>query len=304
MKKLLAVLMAVLLLCGGLAVGVNAAGWDDLNNAQKNELESILFSARLEVCYSKEYYDTYVMLTVAETCWKKSAVYKPEKNPDEIDFSTLPEGESFYDPLYRSTEEDKVNAYLNGTLEEDSRKEEENVMKLVKSTYVPIMTEYFQSEAIEAYKLRGSASLLWEQMPFCMLKAGIITRDAVDPMYEYHDEIVAKVRTVMDPLLDEGKWAQAKATGEEVLARVIELLVEHGLMNLCTVCSKFPCECTTEQPCPDCGKLPCECTTEQPCATCGKDPCECPEIIPEPSFFARVWDFILKWLLFGWLWNR
>jgi len=58
----------------------------------------------------------------------------------------------------------------------------------------------------------------------------------------------------------------------------------------CTVCNKFPCECPTEQPCPDCGKLPCECAPIV--------------VVPEPSFFAKVWNFILKWFFFGWLWRR
>lgn len=37
------------------------------------------------------------------------------------------------------------------------------------------------------------------------------------------------------------------------------------------------------------------------CEVCGEDPCVCPT---PPSFFARAWQFILKWVLFGWLWGR
>ena len=29
-----------------------------------------------------------------------------------------------------------------------------------------------------------------------------------------------------------------------------------------------------------------------------------PEPEPEPSFFAKLWNFILKWLFFGWLWMK
>ena len=25
---------------------------------------------------------------------------------------------------------------------------------------------------------------------------------------------------------------------------------------------------------------------------------------PEPSFFAKIWNFILKWLFFGWIWMK
>jgi len=25
---------------------------------------------------------------------------------------------------------------------------------------------------------------------------------------------------------------------------------------------------------------------------------------PTPSFFAKLWNFILKWFLFGWLWMK
>jgi len=296
MKKLLAVLLATMMLMGIGAVGAGAVSYDDLTLAQKTEIRRIRAEVWLELFDLKEYrelFDTLVLRYIDDL----------ERNHG-----------LYLTPYYLIYDESAEAAFLAGTFETYFRDFLHGELRVYRELAVPYLEARYTAEGIEAIKPAMIAAMIVDPrlgfMEWCgKLPEGIDAKQLFSKI-----SIEARSRfgensgfgENFDELVNEAKWAELKTIGEEWLEFTIAFLIEHGLLDLCSDCDKYPCVCTTAQPCTVCSKEPCVCPTEQPCLDCGKLPCKCAPIVvvPEPSFFARVWNFILKWFFFGFIWNR
>ena len=126
------------------------------------------------------------------------------------------------------------------------------------------------------------------------------------------DLIVLSVGRTMDETIAEFPEDAWELVGAAILAGMLagklDEMAEEARLAFNAVFPAYavgPLDNTPDpDPCTVCGKEPCECTTEQPCPDCGKEPCECTPPAPGPCFFASVWNFILRWFFFGFLWMK
>ena len=101
MKKLLAVLLAAVMVCGSFAVGASA--WlkldpDGLTGAQLDELWAITRKVNSEYMLSVAYSESYYAIALATIWCIPPSAWKPEKNPNGDGLSAF--WELFEEHLY------------------------------------------------------------------------------------------------------------------------------------------------------------------------------------------------------------
>ena len=88
--------------------------------------------------------------------------------------------------------------------------------------------------------------------------------------------------------------------GIGAMAAVTPLCAACDPLPMCDICDNPIADCACACACP-CGILDCVCIDECACAcTCE---CEYEEIVqpgPDSGFFARLWNWIVRWIFFGW----
>ena len=233
MKKLLAVILAVCLLCGGVAMGARAGDWDEIEKIrQKIDLEVFL-----DILLNSP--DLILVLDI-DSAFFPEIVFKPGKTWDEW--------EELYFESYYDDDVDLEASYQAGTLESDYRKYL-NDFHSERSDLVPLLRDFIKEEAWNAMRTTTMFALLYTVADTsCYL--GKITFDKLDEIMDTLMDLVGDYETEWFELIEAGEFAEAEAYGEVVYETFYDLLFAVGVV-----------------PCKDCGKLPCECVTEQPTTT-------------------------------------
>jgi len=302
MKKLLAALLAMLMLCGGMAVGAGAfelpgkssamsagAGgiWAmELPEEDWDEIRKIMNKVDLELLLTDAYLD-YMFADLADHLLPYSAL-KAGKTYDDY-YEAQNDAWDTFDKAGRTFDsggfdrDGMETAYKAGTLENDYRKFLNDNLPIWNSVFLPLLNEYYREEALDALvphvKTQSLSALLHH-----FYSLDTITEEK---FYELavkieSDEFV-KLFSGYWKLLEEGKWAEAEAKAEAYYQAVYDLFVAEGLITP-----------PPPPPCEDCNKFPCECSPPTPPKPS----------LPGTSFEATIVNWILYIVAFGWIWMR
>jgi len=271
MKKLLAVLLAALMLCGCMAIGVSA-----LTDEQEKEIGAIKSAVRLEMYL--ELLDgnpNHYALAMAQDFLDDSFL-KPGNTWDA--FSDAMDAYMNGEAREAFLKFDSEAAFLAGTLESDFRKIQKDMFAAYDEV-VLVARNAMKAEVMDAFLPIGNCQLFGDIL-FEMQNAGIITEAKRSDVRSKMNDILAEFNfTDWLALLVGGEYAQAKTQAQELCDAIYALFVEEGILT------------PPEPPCPDCGKFPCECKPAKP-------------TLPGTNREATFFNWILYILAFGWIWMR
>jgi len=274
MKKLLAVLLAAMVLCGVLAVGAGAVSISDLTVEQLEQYNKIL----------NDYFQFKQYASPVDTAW---IVFTPTPLYDQITPALKdPTKELEYrnkyfelasalsDILGLYDEQALVAAFLAGTMKPKMEAMFDAYFKERVKLIRPFIEEYLKPEAVDYAGEVGAVNIL-----FILLTehSALIEKDAA---------LVSRGRAIVDQftaddlreIVLEGKWAEAKAYVREVREALRQLLIDAGVLD--------PDADPDADPAPD------------------SDPIFALLASFLPESIARVLAAIVRYILFGWLWER
>jgi len=277
-KKLLAVVLAAMMMCGVLAVGASAVPiaaqgtFEEDFAAFKQEAED---NATLRVWISPTI--VYEIFADREYAFKDG---KTKKGLSEAEDKLMAEAKDSAEckalQTFLDNEDALRAAHADGTLKD-------KLFALYKAFYDvyidevdALAIEYFRPDAL-AYATEYSK---FNALAFVFDCADLAPEKRAEIKEKFNNYAAWSTRNA----LDEGNLEEALRIVKAATKEFEKILAEYGIITLSN---------PDPDPDPDPDPNP---NDDKP------DPK--PEPDPEPTFIAKVWNFILKWFLFGWLWMK
>ena len=279
-KKLLAVVLAAMMMCGVLAVGASAVSVGDFVKVERPAAFGAAgISAPVDAQGEDE--DIAAILAEAETMFKekceyavpyfayanffvKENAYKPGKTMQAftaahtaaVQAATAPKQDAI--SAFLKDNAAVKAAYANGTLKDTLFAMYDDFADEFIAITERFVNEYFITDV-----------LVFSEEYIRLIKLFIIFENA-NLTQEQADEIdipIANNESKIETALEEGNYKESIKLTKDLADEIERVLVKYGII-------------TISNPNPN------------------------PNPNPEPSFIAKVWNFILKWFLFGWIWMK
>jgi len=259
-KKLLAVLLAMLMLCGLFAVGASA----DLDPF-RHELNVIHGEISAKCVRRLMYSPDHVACQLNKLRGNENAIKSGKKLQE------------FQDAYYAATDnmaewniiEDflRDEAKLRAALADGTLREKLDVLYNAYGDAMIAIEEALASE----YFVDGVMAFAKAYTEHEWLLNAANDADLPEDTRAEVNEKVGSISWVkVNAAWDEGNFDEATRLLKGLSDDLEQLLAEYGIITI-----------SNPEPEPDPGDAP-----------------------PEPSFFAKLWNFILKWFLFGWIWMK
>ena len=293
MKKAMSFLLAVLLLCGGLAVGAGAA----LSEEDEDAIYCILYGAYLKHLYAAESSErplaTIIFLGSSALIFFETLYLDGSPGLDaffnEVENLGIPSLDDALQQVIDNLEAQNEALYTAGTLKQTvdtlmAEAVEAWFASVPEEEAAALLAAYVKPEALVFTKAFAG---LWEYLFWADAAPYLLTDEEFAAFAAVPAPDVSTFYfEILRNLLGEGKLAEATAATEEFADRCKQWLIDAGIL----------------EPDPGPGPGP------------GPNPNPDPDPDPDPIFdffasflpegVANVLTFIVKYIFFGWLWGR
>jgi len=231
MKRILVILLAALMFLGVFAVGAGAVGYDDLTAEQKAQFDKI-YTDSTSIYWQFKLYTSCATVAADTSLFNEKAMIDETKMDEYLGKIREAEDEVKATAAYREydafcdDEEALVAAFLAGTLKADLEAKLDAYWEEIYIRYRPLNSAYLKPEFIA---FTEAVETVYELEMILMFFSGL-SQEKIMEIKRQAEALVAEYGFSINQIVEQGNWAEGKATLDDMNAKMRALLVREGVI--------------------------------------------------------------------------